>query len=409
MPSRSPRLLRLTVMALLAVPLALGLSLVSLPGPGHAAPVSAEDDPGAPAGDPAPAPEAETTPEVPVEPSVEDSAEPTPAESEVATDEASDEPTVEADEALDEADEADESADEADEADAVDEAAEETGEELVDELAVDEAPELEPQPEVETPAISAGSVVLNIRGSIGTPSGDVGIDVDGSGAAPGAQYSLWVFSQPQLLTSGAADAAGSFTASAQLPSSLTPGDHTVVLETTGSDGQALKSATGITIGADGTLQGVVEGVDASQLVVPKLSDNPKAPKYAPVAPLDNPAAVAATAVAALTVATVVGAAASAAAGGGGSGGSGGGGSGGGEAGEGLEAEVRRRKKYRSGDQAGGVWRATFVPDGDAIGDRSWFYRAPGLALIDRLSYACTAATASKSPLLSRCIGDAAPL
>jgi hypothetical protein len=361
--SRSPRLLRLPVMVLLAVPLALGLSLVSLPGPSQASAISAEDDPGAPAGDPAPAPEAETTPEVPVEPSVEDSAEPTPAESEVATDEASDEPTVEADEAVDEADEpvdeADESADEADEpvdeadeadavdeadeADAVDEAAEETGEELVDELAVDEAPELEPQPEVETPAISAGSVVLIIRGSIGTPSGDVGIDVDGSGAAPGAQYSLWVFSQPQLLTSGAADAAGSFTASAQLPSSLTPGDHTVVLETTGSDGQALKSATGITIGADGTLQGVVEGVDASQLVVPKLSDNPKAPKYAPVAPLDNPAAVAATAVAALTVATVVGAAASAAAGGGGSGGSGGGGSGGGEAGEGLEAEVRRRK------------------------------------------------------------------
>ena len=255
-------------------------------------------------------------------------------------------------------------------------------------------------------------MVLTIRGSIGTPSGDVGINVDGSGAAPGAQYSLWVFSQPQLLTSGAADAAGSFTASAQLPSSLAPGDHTVVLETTGSDGQALKSATGITIADDGTLQGVVQGVDASQLVVPKLSDNPKAPQYAPVAPLDNPAAVATTAVAALTVATVVGAAASAAAGGGGSGGSGG--SGGGEAGEGLEAEVRRRKSSSRksssrNDQAGGLWRAKFEPDGNAKGDRSWFYRAPGLALIDRLSYVSTATVAPKSPLLSRCIGDAAPL
>ena len=409
MRSRASHRIMVAAIALLATPMALGLSLVIPAGMSPATAISTEDEPGAPADEPAaPADEPGAPADEPAapadepgapadEPAADQEQEPNPEAADEAADEA-DEAADEADEAADEADEAadeaDEAADEADEAaDEADEAADEADE------AADEAADT--ADEVEVSGTSAGSVVVTIRGSIGTPSGDVGIDVDGSGAAPRAQYSLWVFSQPQLLTSGAADAAGSFSASAQLPSSLAPGDHTVVLETTGSDGQALKSATGVTIGADGTLQGVVEGVDASQLVVPKLSDNPKAPKYAPVAPLDNPAAVAATAVAALTVATVLGATASAAAGGGGSGGGG--------AGEGLEAEVRRRKKYRSDDQAGGLWRATFVPDGNAIGDRSWFYRAPGLALIDRLSYASTAAAASKSPLLSRCIGDAAPL
>ncbi len=409
MRSRSPRLLRLPVMALLAVPLALGLSLVSLPGPGHAAPVSAEDDPGAPAGDPAPAPDAETTPEAPAEPTVEASSEPTLTESEVATDEASDEPTVEADEQVDEADEP---VDEADEADAVDEAAEDAGDELVDEPAADEAPELEPQPEVEPSAVASGAVRLTIRGAIGTPSGDVGISVEGSGAAAGAQYSLWVFSQPQLLTSGAADAEGSFAASAQLPSSLAPGDHTVVLETTGTDGETLKSATGITIGADGTLQGVAENVDASQLVVPVLSDNPKAPKYAPIAPLDNPTAVVVTAIAGLTVATVVGFGGGSSHGGGsGGGGSGGGGSGGGGSeGGGVEAEVRRRKSLRGQeDGAGGDGREGFIPTGPARGDNSRLYRAPGLGIIDRLTLASIAVMSPKSPLAARCLGDAAPL
>ncbi|CAB4967798.1 unannotated protein [freshwater metagenome] len=416
MRSRSPRLLRLPVMALLAVPLALGLSLVSLPGPGHAAPVSAEDDPGAPAGDPAPAPDAETTPEAPAEPTVEASSEPTLTESEVATDEASDEPVDEADEPVDEADEpvdeADEPVDEADGADAVDEAAEDAGDELVDEPAADEAPELEPQPEVEPSAVASGAVRLTIRGAIGTPSGEVGISVEGSGAAAGAQYSLWVFSQPQLLTSGAADAEGSFAASAQLPSSLAPGDHTVVLETTGTDGETLKSATGITIGADGTLQGVAENVDASQLVVPVLSDNPKAPKYAPIAPLDNPTAVVVTAIAGLTVATVVGFGGGSSHGGGsGGGGSGGGGSGGGGSeGGGVEAEVRRRKSLRGQeDGAGGDGREGFIPTGPARGDNSRLYRAPGLGIIDRLTLASIAVMSPKSPLAARCLGDAAPL
>ena len=375
MRSRASRRLKVASLALLVVPLALGLSLAIPAGMSPATAVSAEDDPGAPAEAPA----------------ADEAQEPQPADE---TDQAADETDEAADEAADETDQA---ADEA--ADETDAAADESADEA-------EVPE-STQPEVEAPDTSAGSVVLTVRGSIGTPAGDVGIVVDGSGAAPGAQYSLWVFSQPQLLTSGAADAAGSFAASAQLPSSLTPGDHTVVLETTGSDGQALKSATGITIGGDGTLQGVVQGVDASQLVVPKLSDNPKAPKYAPVAPLDNPAAVAATAIAGLTVATVIGVAGGSSQGGN----SGGGGSnGGGSEGGGIDAEVRRRKGLRGQEKgAGSEENQSFVPNGPARGDNSRLYRTPGLGLVDRLSFASIVVMSSKSPLAARCFGDAAPL
>ena len=394
--------------------LGFGWTIATGPAPSTAVSIGAEDEEGAPAPDPASEPAAEPAPAASSDPAAESSAEATAEEA------ASPEGDPDA-EASDEPAEDEPAEDEpADDEAADDEAA-------VDELAVDEAADEESSEEATveeitpspSPTVASNGIVITVNGTIGTKVGDVGILVNGSGASPAAEYSLWVFSSPQLLASGQADAAGSFAASAQLPATLSPGDHTVVLKTTGADGAAIESATGITVAADGTLAGVVPNVDASALVVPVISDNPKAPKYAPVAPLDNPAAVVTTAVAGLTVATVIGAAAGA--GGSGSSGSSGrsGGSDGsegseggsdGDAGGGLEAEVRRRKKLRRRDSsAGGLWDARFVPDGNAIGDRSWLYRAPGLAVMDTIAYTSTAAVASKSPLLSRCIGDSAPI
>jgi hypothetical protein len=388
---------------LVTIVLGLGWTIATGPAPSTAVSIGAEDEGGAPAADPAPEASSDPAAESNAEETVEESTSPEGDPDAEASDEPAD------DEPADDEPAADEPADDepADEP-ADDEAA-------VDELAVDEAADEESSEETTveeitpspSPTVASNGIVITVNGTIGTKVGDVGISVNGAGASPAAQYALWVFSSPQLLTSGQADAAGSFAASAQLPATLSPGDHTVVLKTTGADGAAIESATGITVAADGTLAGVVPNVDASALVVPVISDNPKAPKYAPVAPLDNPAAVVTTAVAGLTVATVIGAAAGV----GGSGGSGGSGGGsGGDAGGGLEAEVRRRKKLRKGDSsAGGLWDARFVPDGNAIGDRSWLYRAPGLAVMDTIAYTSTAAVASKSPLLSRCLGDSAPI
>ena len=383
--------------------LGLGWTVAIGPAPSTAVSIGAEDEGGAPAPDPAPEASSDPAAEANAEETVEESTSPEGDPDAEASDEPAD------DEPADDEPAADEPADDepADEP-ADDEAA-------VDELAVDEAADEESSEEATveeitpspSPTVASNGIVITVNGTIGTKVGDVGISVNGAGASPAAQYALWVFSSPQLLASGQADAAGSFAASAQLPATHSPGDHTVVLKTTGADGAAIESATGITVAADGTLAGVVPNVDASALVVPVISDNPKAPKYAPVAPLDNPAAVVTTAVAGLTVATVIGAAAGV----GGSGGSGGSGGGsGGDAGGGLEAEVRRRKKLRNGDSsAGGLWDARFVPDGNAIGDKSWLYRAPGLAVMDTIAYTSTAAVASKSPLLSRCLGDSAPI
>ena len=366
--------------------LGLGWTIAVGLAPSTAVSISAEDEDGAPAADPAPepAPEPDPDPATSSEPSAEPSAEATVEESESPQEDPSDESFVDdlADDDL-------------------------ADDELTDDESSEEATveEITPSP---SPTVASNGVTITVNGTVGTKVGDVGISVNGAGAAPAAQYSLWVFSSPQLLTSGQTDAAGSFAASAQLPASLSPGDHTVVLNTTGADGEAIESATGITVAADGTLAGVVPDVDASALVVPVISDNPKAPKFAPVAPLDNPAAVVTTAIAGLTVATVVGASVGAVTGGGSGGGSRGG-SGGGESG-GVDAEVRRRKKLRDGGAAaGGLWTARFMPDGNARGDKSRLYRAPGLAFTDALAYTSTAAVASKSPLLSRCLGDGAPI
>jgi len=399
---------------LVTIVLGLGWTIATGPAPSTAVSIGAEDEGGAPAPEPAPEPAAEPAPAASSDPAAESSAEATVEESASPEVDPSVEPSDEPDEKpADGEPAADEPADD----EPSDEPADEPSDEPTDEASAaptEEAivEEITPTPSP-SPTVASSGIVITVNGTIGTKVGDVGISVNGTGASPAAQFSLWVFSSPQLLASGQADAAGSFAASAQLPATLSPGDHTVVLKTTGADGAAIESATGITVAADGTLAGVVPNVDASALVVPLISDNPKAPKYAPVAPLDNPAAVVTTAVAGLTVATVIGAAAGA----GGSGSSGGsdgseGSEGGsdGDAGGGLEAEVRRRKKLRRRElSAGGLWDARFVPDGNAIGDRSWLYRAPGLAVMDTIAYTSTAAVASKSPLLSRCLGDSAPI
>ena len=413
----SPRRTAVTLwfVGIVTIALCLGWTIASVPAASSAVTIGAEDEGGGavapdPAPEPAPAasaessaePAAEVTAEASADPTDEPSADPSDTPSDEPSDEPSDDPSDEpTDEPTD--DPSDDAADEP-----TDEPTDNPVDEPTDEPSIEASAEPvaseEPIP-TPTETAAASGVVVKVNGAIGTKVGDVGIDIQGAGVAPASQYSLWVFSQPQLLTSGSADAAGVFAASAKLPGTLEPGSHTIVLQTTSVDGQAVESATGITISTDGTLAGVVDNVDASQLVVPKLSDNPKAPKYAPVAPLDNPAAVVAAAVAGLTVATVAGAGL-----GGGSGGGGSSGGGADDSGGGLEAEVRRRKKFRGNTVgAGGMWQAKFVPDGNAIGDNSWLYRAPGRAIVDRASYVAIAGAASKSPLLSRCLGDGAPI
>ena len=137
----------------------------------------------------------------------EDDAEPSepeaPAPAEVANDTAPAETTVEDDEAAVEDDEA---AVEDDEAAVEDEDA-----------AVDAAD------------TGTASLSIDLVAEIGAPAGGSPVNVSASNLLPESRATLIVFSTPQVIGVATADAEGTLSMSATLPSDLLPGDHTVVV------------------------------------------------------------------------------------------------------------------------------------------------------------------------------------
>lgn len=71
---------------------------------------------------------------------------------------------------------------------------------------------------------SAGSVAVSGQLS---PGGS--ISLSGSGLSPRSEFVVEVHSEPRVLTTGAADASGSFAIDAAIPADLEPGVHTVVV------------------------------------------------------------------------------------------------------------------------------------------------------------------------------------
>jgi hypothetical protein len=210
-----------------------------------------------------------------------------------------------------------------------------------------------------------------------------------------------------LLATTATSQAGDFALSATLPSDLDPGDHTVVARGIDADGTAFEEATGFTIDADGLISGVSPGADATGLEIPAMPDSLMAPPYPIVNALDAPAAVVTTAIAGLAVVSVIGVGA-------------------GRAASGLGARVAAGESVAGGginvatadryDEALEVeashnrgWRTKFVSTGTAPGDVSVIHRFPGTSFVDEASFVLTAAVATKSPLLSRSVSDAAPI
>lgn len=372
-------------------------------------PTEASEDPATEAPEATPKPSKHTR---------EPSDEPTDDPTDVATDEPTDEPTDATDEPTDDPTDVatDEPTDDA--TDAADEPTDETTD-ATDPGAQDGAAA------DATVVTAAGELNLRVAAAVGGEAAGSMIEVSGAGLAPQSRFETWVFSSPQLLTTGFTDDGGAFATNATLPTGLEPGDHTIVLRGTGSDGNPIETASALAIGPDGTVLSLQPGVDSSTLAVPSLPSSPKAPAYAPVAALDQPAVVVTTAVAALALVAVAGAgmavgASSAAggsavggasrAGGGGNGGSGGAGSDGGD----LGGEVRAMQDDLDGVDVIDVghnrgWRTKFTPMGSAPGDASITYRAWGTSFTDELAYVGVLALAPRSPLLARAMGDAAPV
>lgn len=278
---------------------------------------------------------------------------------------------------------------------------------------------------------AAGQLSLRLDAQPGENAQTATVEVTGSGLATQTRFEVWVFSSPQLVSTGFTDDAGSFATTATLPS-VEPGSHTIVLRSTGVDGQPIETASGLSIGPDGTILAIDLGVDASALVAPALPASPKAPAFTPVQALDQPAAVVVTAIAGLTIASALGAGLASGltmvgeqTGGDGqgtgrgsrdSGGSGGqrGGSGESEQAEGsVEGEVRAMQDDFEDAEIETVrsrgLRTRFTATGTAPGDNSVLHRTPGTHLVDGLGYAGVLLAAPRSPLVARTIADGAPV
>jgi hypothetical protein len=259
------------------------------------------------------------------------------------------------------------------------------------------------------------TVTANLVVQVAPSTDGASVSAAGAGLAAEVRYEIWVFSTPQLVATGFTDAAGAFAASAELPDTLAPGPHTVLVRSTSGAGLPTEAGSAITIGALGELLAVEPNADTSQLSAPALPASPKAPPYAPVVALDEPEAVVTTAVAALSLVAVAGAGIGAAA----------------AAGMRIPDRIDRIDGQLRGEreQAGlevavqatqdalddidvehnRGWRTKFVAKGSAWGDKSGLHRAPGTAVIDEISYTGIAAVAPRSPLLARALADGGPV
>ena len=277
-------------------------------------------------------------------------------------------------------------------------------EEIVEEIVEEEIVEEVVEEEVVEETFSDVSLELVIDDSDG-----LRVSVIGAGLLPESRVELWVFSTPRLIATSTVDAAGALTLSASLPDDLPEGTHTVLIKGTDIDGQPIELGDGIELGPDGELLAVTKGVDVSGLQVPTIPDDPKAPQYPTVAPLDQPDAVVSTTVAALALLSVTGVATAMS-----------GGvprvgrvEAGGLAGEGINEGLGSGSVLLTLDdidvQHNRGWRTRFTARRTAWGDTSWLHRAPLTSIVDEASFVWMSAVGSKSPLLARMIGDGAPL
>jgi hypothetical protein len=102
----------------------------------------------------------------------------------------------------------------------------------------------------------SGNIVLN---------SDRFVQFQGTGFAPGSIIKVWLFSDPSSIADVVADSNGNFTGSAQLPSDIPNGEHTVQLNGLSKDGQIRSVALGVVVQPDVVAAPTLTPVDVAPL------------------------------------------------------------------------------------------------------------------------------------------------
>lgn len=102
----------------------------------------------------------------------------------------------------------------------------------------------------------SGNLVLN---------SDRFVQFQGTGFAPGSIIKVWLFSDPASIANVTADASGNFTGSAQLPTNIPDGEHTVQLNGLSKDGQVRSVALGVIVQPEATISPSAQLTDFSAL------------------------------------------------------------------------------------------------------------------------------------------------
>ena len=102
----------------------------------------------------------------------------------------------------------------------------------------------------------SGNLVLN---------SDRFVQFQGTGFAPGSIIKVWLFSDPSSLADVVADSNGNFTGSAQLPTDIENGNHTVQLNGLSQEGQVRSVALGVVVQPDVVAEPTLIPMDVAPL------------------------------------------------------------------------------------------------------------------------------------------------
>jgi hypothetical protein len=241
--------------------------------------------------------------------------------------------------------------------------------------------------------------------NVGTKAAGAPVTVAASGLSPNSPVQIVVYSDPQILATVQTDDAGNANVTAEIPSDLPEGAHTLVVQAIGAGGTPVQSMGAMQLNDEGVVTAVAPPADATGLAPGDEAMTRALAAGKPVYDAQgHPVTVAAVAAAGAAVVAVAGAAGAAGA----SGAAGGGNAGGGSSGSHGRAEGADGPAGSHGGH-GHVFRQRELLGVSAVasrlGDQSMTWRLPLTTRSDGFITAMASRSSRLSIILPRCLND----